>query len=69
VSDHGEWKQRGESVAASGTEFICPFCGGRAMAMDEPQGVMHHMPPCETFLALDPLAFLQAVNRWKAKEN
>ena len=42
-------------------EFTCPFCGGRAMAT-RPEGVMHVEPPCATFLALDPLAFLRAVN-------
>lgn len=41
--------------------FECPFCQGRA-AVVEPAGVMHTMPPCATFVKLEPLDYLHAVN-------
>lgn len=43
--------------------FRCPFCGGKFEAVQQDNGtpgVVHSMPPCEKFIALDVIAFLRA---------
>jgi hypothetical protein len=46
-------------------EEKCPFCQGRFQAgglkEGEEAGVLHSVPPCEKFIALEPIAFLRAV--------
>lgn len=42
--------------------FRCPFCGGQCATTDKPLGVLHSLPLCERFGALEPVEFLHAVN-------
>jgi hypothetical protein len=44
----------------------CPFCFGKLAAAAEPAAVIHSLPMCERFKALEPAAFLRAVR--KARE-
>ena len=46
----------------SDVQFKCPFCGGTCTTVSEVLAVLHSLPPCQTFLDLDPDAFLHAVN-------
>lgn len=47
-------------------EFACPFCKGRASAAETVEDahatVLHTLPPCERWLALDPVEYMGAVN-------
>lgn len=38
--------------------ITCPFCDGTFYVASNVYGVAHSSPPCETFLKLDPLAYL-----------
>jgi hypothetical protein len=40
----------------------CPFCAGRFFAALHPAAVMHSVPACAKFLALEPVDYLAAVN-------
>lgn len=42
--------------------FKCPFCGADCETV-KPAGVLHALPACQGFIDLDPVQFLQAVNR------
>jgi hypothetical protein len=47
----------------------CPFCGGdlAATILGSPDpGVIHSLPTCEKFDALEPIAFLRACRERKA---
>ena len=50
----------------------CPFCGGKIGASIDaagsPDGVLHTMPLCETFTALEPQDFISAVLERRAAE-
>jgi hypothetical protein len=72
VSDHGEWKlhhlEPGEMVQIE-VKFVCPFCGGKGFVTIEPAMVAHLEPPCETFIALEPVAYLRAMRLAKVRAN
>jgi hypothetical protein len=40
-----------------------------ACAAIDPPGVMHTLPVCEQFLALDPIEFLKAANWVERRKN
>lgn len=56
------------SIFYEEVSFVCPFCGKRCAAV-EPPGVLHEAPACDTFIRLDPVEFLHAVNEMKRREN
>ena len=43
-------------------EFRCPFCGGKVAASKADSSVLHSVPPCEKFNAMEPDDFLHACN-------
>jgi hypothetical protein len=43
-------------------DFDCPFCKGKCSASEEKFVVLHSMPPCPKYLALEPDDYLAAVN-------
>lgn len=50
----------------SASAFVCPFCGSEALAGTTTEGtdtVMHLLPTCPTYERLEPLEYLEAVNR------
>lgn len=49
--------------AKRSVEFPCPFCGGKAAAVEtmaDDQMVVHSQPLCRTFAELDPLEYIVA---------
>jgi hypothetical protein len=50
-------------------EAVCPFCQKKFHAGEEDgvPGIIHEMPPCDTFLELEPDEFLAAVNAETAR--
>ncbi len=53
-----------DEVLQAAVDFVCPFCQRRASAgfMGEKPCVMHAMPECEKFMALEPDEYLSQVN-------
>lgn len=55
--------RRGRGILVrDAVDFTCPFCSGKCSASDERALVLHAMPPCSKYLALEPDDFLAAVN-------
>jgi hypothetical protein len=53
----------GDSVKVTdGVTFDCPFCKGKATASVKQGMVIHTLPACTTYLRLDIVAFMKAVN-------
>lgn len=43
-------------------EFSCPFCGGNCSVSEEHEHVLHALPVCPKYTAMEPGDFLAAVN-------
>lgn len=39
--------------------MTCPFCKGEMKIVMEPMGILHSYPPCQKYIAEDPLVFLR----------
>lgn len=56
-------RRRGRAVhVRDAVDFDCPFCGGKCSVSEEKAMVLHALPPCARYLALEPGDFLHAVN-------
>lgn len=49
-------------TVTDGLEFECPFCGKHCTVSAEQECILHELPVCATFDALEPPDFLKAVN-------
>lgn len=58
-------------VLPEGQKFDCPFCAGKCEAVTTMQvaGVLHSLPPCDTFEKLEPDEFLRQVNEGIRRRN
>lgn len=60
--------RRGRAVhVRDAVDFACPFCKGKCSVSEEKEMVLHALPVCAKYLALEPQDFLHAVN--EAMEN
>lgn len=55
------FKARDGEIVEVVASFVCPFCGLAAEALKE-YGVVHALPPCKQFTAMEPHEYLHAVN-------
>ncbi len=50
----------GDAIRGVIGPFSCPFCEGNFSASEEPPAVLHSLPVCSQWTALEPHEFLEA---------